>query len=342
MSDTLIQTTENIQPKERTEALKLHNEIITSGEMACYYLSELGMKLKDMRDKKLYTALGHDSFEEYVVKMIGIKVRQAYTYISTYEKLGNTFLQSNAQLGITKLSLLTEVPDIERADFVEDNDLEHMSTREIKELIAKSKEQSEQISFLTEQVEESKQVKSDIDTLAAERDMLLLQVSELENHPVEVAVAEPSASDIAKITSDLKKQFEADKKLAIENAEATAIAKAKKEYQKLIDDAVERAKSDKSDEIKKALEQADKEKSELLAKAEKLARELSAKGDADIVQVSVLFDGMKEQYNKLIQKISDIMQQDKDKGMNLAGAVHKYLTDIAAPAIHEISGDNKW
>ena len=91
--------------------------------------------LKRMRDTKGYESLGFKNFEDYTEKACGIKKRQAYNYIQTYERLGGSFLQSNAQLGITKLQLLTEVCAVDRYDFVEDNDLENMSVTEVKKLV---------------------------------------------------------------------------------------------------------------------------------------------------------------------------------------------------------------
>lgn len=73
-----------------------------------------------MKIEGLYTHLGYDSFEEYAEQEHNLKRRQAYQYISVYENLGEDFVQSNAQLGITKLALLTQINTEDRAEIMED------------------------------------------------------------------------------------------------------------------------------------------------------------------------------------------------------------------------------
>lgn len=61
-------------------------------------------------------------------------------------------MQSNAQLGITKLALLTQVNSEDRAEVMADNDLSGMTVSEIKTLIEKVKRQGEQLSMFEEQL----------------------------------------------------------------------------------------------------------------------------------------------------------------------------------------------
>ena len=61
---------------------------------------------------------------------------------------------------------------------------------------------------------------------AEENEKLKLQIAELEKRPVEVAVAEPSAEDIAKIRAEIEAaaRAEYDKKLADEKKKVQSIA----------------------------------------------------------------------------------------------------------------------
>ncbi len=103
MSEILIKEYSEITGERADEAAKLHAQIMANGQVAASALLEFCKGLKRMRDEKLYTELGFDTFEDYTEKLAGIKSRMAYHYISCYENLGTTFLQSNANLGITKL-----------------------------------------------------------------------------------------------------------------------------------------------------------------------------------------------------------------------------------------------
>lgn len=174
-------------------ALSTHQKIITAEQTAANAMISLCENLKLMRDKHLYEALGFETFDTYTEQACGIKRRQAYNYISTYEKLGGTVLQSNASLGITKLQLLTEVCAVDREDFITENNLEGMSVSEIKKLVEKSKEQGEQISLLSDELEDNEKSK---EILLSENEELRRQVKELESRPVEVAVQSPSEEEI--------------------------------------------------------------------------------------------------------------------------------------------------
>lgn len=173
-----------IPEEQRKEAAgELHQRILGDAGRVMYALCDLCEHLKIMRDQKLYREMGLDSFDRYVEEQVGIKARQAYNYISTYEKLGRRSLQSNAHLGITKLALLAEVPDIKRADFEEANDLEGMSVREIRELVSKSKGQAEQIDLLSRENDELR--KADI-RAREEKEKAEARIRELEETPVPV------------------------------------------------------------------------------------------------------------------------------------------------------------
>lgn len=109
MSEILVKEYSEITGERADEAAKLHAQIMANGQVAASALLEFCKGLKRMRDEKLYTELGFGTFEDYTEKLAGIKSRMAYHYISCYENLGTTFLQSNAQLGITKLTVLSKL-----------------------------------------------------------------------------------------------------------------------------------------------------------------------------------------------------------------------------------------
>lgn len=85
------------------EAVETHYEIRKNAEITANALVDFCKGLKKMRDKKLYAELGCETFEEYAKKFFGLAQRQAYNYIQALGNLGEPLLQSNANLGITKL-----------------------------------------------------------------------------------------------------------------------------------------------------------------------------------------------------------------------------------------------
>ena len=113
---------ENLAADQRESAAQeLHEKIVGDANRVVFALCDLAEHLKIMRDCRLYEDLGLSSFEEYVESRVGLKQRQAYNYISAYERLGPKVLRENGNLGITKLNLLAEVSAPDRAEFLEEH-----------------------------------------------------------------------------------------------------------------------------------------------------------------------------------------------------------------------------
>ena len=175
----------------QAEAVKLHQNIMLNAELAANSMVAMCRDLKIMRDRRLYEELGCAEFSEYTENLVGIKARQAYTYISTYEKLGDTVLQSNATLGITKLSLIAQMNAEDRAEMLESGQADDMTVAELKKLVEENKNQGEQISILNAEIEELKkkesegadgsELESEIEDLKKQLDEKHALVEKLEN-----------------------------------------------------------------------------------------------------------------------------------------------------------------
>lgn len=192
-------------------AKDIHQRIIDSGSRAADAYCEMCRNLKMMRDGGYYTHLGYESFEDYTVKALGFKTRQAYNYIQQYENLGEPFLQSNAKLGVTKLSLLVSIPALEREEFVEKNDLAGMSVSELKKLVAENDRRGEQLTLLSDQI--------------ADKDAVIVDKSK-------------SLTAAQKTIRELTEQLEAERSKPVETVpdNSEEIDKLKKEIELLKDD----------------------------------------------------------------------------------------------------------
>lgn len=308
-------------------ALNTHQKIITAEQTAANAMISLCENLKLMRDKHLYEALGFETFDTYTEQACGIKRRQAYNYISTYEKLGGTVLQSNAQLGITKLQLLTEVCAIDRDDFVAENDLAGMSVKEIKELVEKSKQQGEQLALLGDELNDSnnaqKSLQADKQNLAEENKSLHKRIKELESKPVEVAVQEPTAEQIeaaakSKIDS-LKASFEKEKQSAVEKAVKQATEKTKSNVKETLEK-----------EYKAKFESIEKERQAALDKAKQLANRLDKNADAELVTATLYFNELQAQLDKFINSVEKICETNSAQGKKLKQIAQNFLSNTIA------------
>lgn len=314
------------------KAVELHAEIMEHKNAAANALYEMCVCLKKMRDEKLYTELGYSDFGEYAEKKCGIQQRWAYSYIRTLEKLGSDVLQSNANAGITKLELLTHVPELDRAEFIENNDIEDISVAKLKEKIAELEKENamrgEQISMFEKKLAEAPtetdaDLKAQIEELTAsnanmkkmvedmnhnymsaadsaekakaENKKLREQVKELEERPVEVAVAEVSEEDKQQIRADALKEAEIEKKEALKNLRAEMAAA----YEKNVAETAEAHER----ELKALREQVEQAKA-VPASAP------TAEGDA-AVKVKLYFDTLQDTAENLLDELDNIADEER-------------------------------
>ena len=310
-------------------AIELHAEIMQYKAVAASALYEMCVRLKKMRDDKLYSELGYTSFGAYCEQKAGIKERQGYNYIKALENLGKDVLQSNAKIGITKLELLTHVPELDRAGFIEGTDLDSITVEDLKKKISELEKENglkaEQLSMFEEQVknasESTDDLKKEIEKLKSNLQSAEAKASEYktaaedatkraevaENRPIEVAVTEIPEEEVEKIRSQAiraatnaaeKEKKEALKKLreemasAYEDREKASIIK---------EETLEKANEEMSAEIVSLKKQlADAEKLNATAKPAVISE-----GDATI-KVKMHFDIIQEQVGGLLEALEDI------------------------------------
>lgn len=300
---------------KRDEALTLHARIMSNGAVAASALAAMCRDLKRMRDAKLYLELGYETFDSYCEEEVGIKARQAYTYISTFERLGGQLIAENAGLGITKLNLLCEFNPVDRAEILDSGTLPEMSVSEIKALIAEKSSQAEQLSLLTDELAAAK---ADRAAAESESDRIIAALraenEELRTRPIEVS-AKPSDEEIAQIRAEAEAEFKAK----LEEAKKKAAADAEKRAQKSVDaaraagiedgkkQASAAAASDKADlaRVKAELDRIEAEKTSL----EKRLAAASADGQI----IAVHFSAMGESFNKIIATLGKMPGEEKQK-----------------------------
>lgn len=191
---------EEIMLTEQQQAEALHKQITGYGEVIYQSLYGMCTAIKQMRDSKLYRALGHSTFEEYAEEKLGMSRSQAYNYITIAEKLTEEFVQPVGQIGMRKLLMLTALTDDQREEITQTVDLESTTVRELREQIAALKEESELDRKERDNANDAAQrwkntaqsAQADNQRLEDQVQSLTDQVRELESRPVEVAVPEPS------------------------------------------------------------------------------------------------------------------------------------------------------
>lgn len=278
--NTLTVTTEKT-PQHKAQGV--HEHILFNLQLAKGAALEVYHGLKEMRDGKLYVELGFDTFEEYTEGALNIKRRQAYNYIQVYESLPKEFLQSHAELGVTKLQLLTSVPVMELDEFSEKHDLEELSTRELEELTQQLTAKENQISLLE-----------------TETSMLTAKVDELESRPVEVAVQEPDQKAIEKMERELRKKLKKEEKAAVSTLESE-IAALKETMEK------------QEDSHKKAMDSIVSQAQASNERAATLEKRIALAGNDYNEIFKIHFDFFQDAYRKLIDMIESAPEKDEER-----------------------------
>lgn len=305
----------NESSPEYLGAMEIHRQIIANGTIAAGAMVELCRNLKIMRDHGSFIHLGFTTFDDYCETAANIKKRQAYNYISTYERLGPEVLQSNAQLGITKLQMLAQISESDRDELITSGQVDDMSTRHLKELTDELTKAREQISFLQEGLEDAAKETDDTEQLTDQLAARKLEVETLRVNIQAIKDEKAAAIKAAEAEANKKAMEKADKEIAKAKAEANKTAQAARE---------EGIKAGR-ESAERSLQAVEKEKSEALARARELEKKLQVQGSQDTVLFALLFDELQVLFNKIISCTSKIAAADPEAGDKYRGAMKKYL-----------------
>ncbi len=310
------------------EAQQVHAQIMTTGRLVGQALVEMAAQLKRMRDERLFEELGRESFEEYLKEDVGLGVRQAYNYISTYERLQPELLEKYSGAGITKLQLLCEVSAPERAAFAEGADLANISVAELEKLIAEKNGLHEQLRlFEADMALQAEELSQDAQ---ARLEQMEKEIEALRGAPVEVQVREivkedpEAAARIRKLEEELTAEALRGKR-RLEEAKAEAnlqLQKEKAARKKAEADAEARAEAATQAAVAKAVQE-EREKAEAaskaaIAEAEELKRKLAAgasmAGSRELAEFAVLMKKMQQdarRMREIIEGMTDAEQREK-------------------------------
>ena len=270
--------TKVIVSEEYTRAVTLDKRIKANSHAMEDSLWEVCKGLKEMKDGKLYKELGYQNMADYSENEVGIGRKQSERYIKIAETYSEENATSMSHLGTTKLFLLTKLDEPLREEFIQTNDVNNTSTRELEEKIKEINElkaENEKMQEYTKQLAEKinsaesdknaaineKQalsgvlstVKGEKNRLLEQNEQLLAKVKELEERPVDVTVATPDNSEeIEKIREELREEYE--DQLATMNGELIANKRMVRENSAAAHEALKEV-----EELKKQLAEKPKE-----------------------------------------------------------------------------------
>ena len=307
----------------RQEALSMHYEIVAAAQAAATSLQDLGRKLKRMRDTGRYKDLGFDSFGAYTESAVGIRQRQAYTYITVVEKLPAQLIEENADAGVTKLALLAKLLPEDREE-IAGGGLANITVAELQKLIEEKNGMAEQLSMLQDAP----------------------PAAEVEAVDAEQAIQEAVERTREETEREVREQLRAEKDRAVaeavdrarEEAKREAAAQAKEEADRRVKQAEEKAAGKLEAARKQAAEEARREQEEhyqavlaekeqaaraAQARAEELAKQMQLAGSPEGTRFALLFDDLQQKAGGLMDMLDKMLAEGK------ADAAQKYKTALA-------------
>lgn len=197
--------------KSYSKALELHNKILVSAQLAQNSLWDMCAGLKEMRDGKLYKELGYQNFEDYCGTEFNMTAGNARRYISIIENIPEENRAPVHGFGMKKLYLLSTLSESEQEEITAENDVESMTVKQLEAQIRKLKEENEELekavsnsdSNLTLAKSQIKHLEEEKQSYQTTIDEQAEHIREMENRPIEVAVAEPS-DDVRRLQETIK------------------------------------------------------------------------------------------------------------------------------------------
>lgn len=280
---------------------------------------EIGRRLTEVK-----SLLPHGAWGSYIREKLDYSQSTANNFMRVYEEygqqqaslFGGTDLQALGDLSYTKVLRLLALPAEERVEFVEENDVESMSTRELekalKELEAEKKaaedaaekallafEQEKQ--GLKEQAQQA-QVNAQMaqnreDAVRRARDELTEQVAELEAKVKKAKEAEKAAKAALKQAQEHPEIPESTMEELRQQVASDAATKATEDLQKQLCQAMASAE---------AAENCLREARRQVIEAEKKAQ----MANPDMALVGAYLKGVQEQFNKLCEALSRVAASD--------------------------------
>lgn len=220
--------------------------------------------------------------------------------------------QAFGNLTYTKALRLLALPAEDREEFIEENDVENMSTRELEKALKERDEAKEQ---LLEAEEMAKRAEADADAATEEREKLRQELISAKEALDKAKVAEKKAKEKLKnlkenpeIPQDILDQVRLD-------AETAATQKAEAEKKEALADAVAAKEA-----AEKETEKAEQKLAEAIGKMAAMEKVVKA-ASPEVTVFKTWFERVQEDFNRMQGALLKVREADPETGERLQAAV---------------------
>ena len=292
--------------------------------MTLWFGIEIGRRLTEAKEM-----LEHGQWLPYLKEQTEFSRSSAGRLMTLYKEYGaaQTSLfgaESNYptlnNLSISNALRLLAVPEDEREEFAAEHDVEHMSARELDELIKQRDEAEKRAARAEEQVQQAADgaAKADEQYQKAKQELHLLR-EKLGNAEAQKAAAEKELSELRERPVEVA--VEVDEK-AVEEAVTAARAKNDAEWaEKMAKVKNELSEAGlKAEKLKAKIKKAEERAEEKAAELERLKKSQTL-NDPNTAVFKQIFEQVQEDFNKLHGSLLKVRASDPDTAEKLTAAV---------------------
>lgn len=292
--------------------------------MTLWFGIEIGRRLTEAKEM-----LEHGQWLAYLKEQTEFSRSSAGRLMTLYKEYGaaqTSLFGAEANyptlnnLSISNALRLLAVPEDEREEFAAEHDVEHMSARELDELIKQRDEAEKRAAKAEEQVQQAADgaAKADEQYQKAKQELHLLR-EKLENAEAQKSAAEKELSELRERPVEVA--VEVDEK-AVEEAVTAARAKNDAEWaEKMAKVKNELSEAGlKAEKLKAKIKKAEEKAEEKAAELERLKKSQTL-NDPNTAVFKQIFEQVQEDFNKLHGSLLKVRASDPDTAEKLTAAV---------------------
>lgn len=292
--------------------------------MTLWFGIEIGRRLTEAKEM-----LEHGQWLAYLKEQTEFSRSSAGRLMTLYKEYGaaqtslfgaETNYPTLNNLSISNALRLLAVPEDEREEFAAEHDVEHMSARELDELIKQRDEAEKRAAKAEEQVQQAADgaAKADEQYQKAKQELHLLR-EKLENAEAQKSAAEKELSELRERPVEVA--VEVDEK-AVEEAVTAARAKNDAEWaEKMAKVKNELSEAGlKAEKLKAKIKKAEEKAAASAAELEKLKKSQTL-NDPNTAVFKQIFEQVQEDFNKLHGSLLKVRASDPDTAQKLTAAV---------------------
>lgn len=314
-----------------TEIRTLCNQAQT---MALTYAVEIGRRLKEAKSLLPYGEWGN-----YLKEQVNFSQSSANNFMRLFDEYGANQLsifgaelksQSLGNLSYTNALKLLAIPSDEREEFIDENNVEDISSRELDRLIKerdKALKEAERAKELEEQIEEAQERARASEETAVQFETNANELSErIEKLSVELNEARKAEKKAKEKYKELKDNPSVSPEVLDKikfDAEAAAAAVSADKIQAKIDDA-----NDKIDEALTAKKVAEEAAKEAADKIETLQKQIQM-SKPEVMEFKMLFEQVQETMKKINTCIDKIRSANPELADKLKAAISAFAKQYA-------------